>query len=45
LGRDSDTSFSVSFVVEGRAAEISLEANSVRNPFARPELLRFRCSM
>ncbi len=43
--RDSDTSFSVSFAVDGRAAEITLDANSVRNPFARADLLRFRCSM
>jgi type VI secretion system protein ImpL len=45
VSRNSDTSFSVAFAVEGRSAEISLDANSVRNPFARPELLRFRCTM
>jgi type VI secretion system protein ImpL len=43
--RDSDTSFSVAFAVEGRSAQVTLDANSVRNPFARADLLRFRCSM
>jgi type VI protein secretion system component VasK len=43
--RDSDTSFSVAFEVEGRSAEITLVADSVRNPFAHADLLRFRCSM
>lgn len=43
--KESDTSFNVEFASEGRAAEISLQANSVRNPFARPELMRFRCAM
>jgi len=43
--RDSDTSFSVAFDVEGRSAEITLVADSVRNPFAHADLLRFRCSM
>ncbi|HTU66924.1 MAG TPA: type VI secretion system membrane subunit TssM [Steroidobacteraceae bacterium] len=43
--RDSDTSFSAAFSVDGRNAEITLDANSVRNPFGRPELLRFRCAM
>jgi type VI secretion system protein ImpL len=45
LQKNSDTSFTVDFTVEGRAAEIELEADSVRNPFARSQLLRFRCSM
>ena len=42
---ESDTSFSVGFAVDGRAAEVALQANTVRNPFARANLLRFRCAM
>jgi type VI secretion system protein ImpL len=43
--RNSDTAFSVAFSVEGRNAEVDIQANSVRNPFARPELFRFRCAL
>jgi type VI protein secretion system component VasK len=41
--RNSDTSFSAAFSVEGRNAEVDIQANSVRNPFAQPDLFRFRC--
>ncbi len=45
MQRVSDTAFSFSFVVDGRNVEIDIEANSVRNPFGRTDLQRFRCAM
>lgn len=41
--KNSETTFSAAFSVEGRNAEVDIQANSVRNPFARPDLFRFRC--
>jgi type VI secretion system protein ImpL len=43
---ESETSFAISFAIDGRNAEIQIDANSVRNPFARTNPLRsFRCAM
>jgi type VI secretion system protein ImpL len=39
----SDVRYSVGLHIDGRAAGLTLEATSVRNPFARNELRGFRC--
>jgi type VI secretion system protein ImpL len=39
----SETQFLVTVSAGGHSAKLVLNAASVRNPFARPELLRFRC--
>jgi type VI secretion system protein ImpL len=39
----SDTRFVLTLSAGGRTARLGLSAGSVRNPFARGELMRFRC--
>jgi type VI secretion system protein ImpL len=39
----SDVRYLVSFSAGSLKAQVQLEASSVRNPFAHPELFRFRC--
>jgi len=34
----------LTFSAGGKSARVQLEAASIRNPFAHPELLRFHCS-
>jgi type VI secretion system protein ImpL len=40
----SDVRYLVTLTAGGRTARLTLEATSVRNPFARNELRSFRCS-
>jgi type VI secretion system protein ImpL len=39
----SDVRYKLQFRIGGRSATVIMDAASIRNPFARPELLRFRC--
>jgi type VI secretion system protein ImpL len=39
----SDVKYKLQFNVGGRSAIVIMEAATIRNPFARPELLRFNC--
>ncbi|HTY92389.1 MAG TPA: type VI secretion system membrane subunit TssM [Steroidobacteraceae bacterium] len=40
----SDVRYLLSFSAGGHSARLVLEATSIRNPFAHPELLRFKCN-
>jgi type VI secretion system protein ImpL len=40
----SDVRYMVSFAAGGHSARLVLEASSIRNPYAHPELLRFKCN-
>lgn len=40
----SDVRYMLTFSAGGKSARVQLEAASIRNPFAHPELLRFHCS-
>jgi type VI secretion system protein ImpL len=40
----SDVRYMLNFSAGGKNARVQLEAASIRNPFAHPELLRFHCS-
>jgi type VI secretion system protein ImpL len=42
--QQSESRFAVTFVVSGHKARVVLDAASIRNPFARHDLVRFRCS-
>ena len=39
----SETKFTLTVSAGGSTARLLLEASSIRNPFARPALARFRC--
>lgn len=41
--RESDTRFVLGLSAGGREARVVLTAGSIRNPFAQPAMLRFRC--
>lgn len=43
--RVSDTRLNVTFATGGRTMQVTLDAASIRNPFARDELAGFRCAM
>jgi type VI secretion system protein ImpL len=43
LQPQSDVRYLISFGAGGKSARIILDAASIRNPFARADLLRFRC--
>ncbi len=43
LQPQSDVRYQISFTAGGKSARIILDAASIRNPFARVELLKFRC--
>ena len=39
----SDVHYRVTFLVGGRSARLLLDASTIYNPFAHPDVLRFRC--
>jgi len=41
--RHSETRFHVTFRASGQQARVVIEAGSIRNPLARPDVMRFRC--
>jgi type VI secretion system protein ImpL len=43
LQPQSDVRYQISFSAGGKSARIILDAASIRNPFARADLLKFRC--
>jgi type VI protein secretion system component VasK len=45
INRASDTRLGVTFTAGGHSMQVTLDAASIRNPFARDELAGFRCAM